>query len=225
MKGNHRHCHTSACRRILFELESFVLSSASDWSVRSSAEAILSLVQPKVSQWPLLSESKKKLTSWGGIIFIISCRRGGIRKTKSDSRGPTVKEGSPAGECEDATLDIQAGKPDKTPNPPPLHPWSEDVRTKVVTRRRSVAAATTVVPSSAVILLLCQLPDDPLQLLTGLLLVLQELLHPFVLLLPKRTRKMKMENFTWVIASQLVVEKVHWRDRHTHFFQLVDLVL
>lgn len=68
------------------------------------------------------------------------------------------------------------------------------------------AAAAAVVPSSTVVLLLGQLPDDPLQLLAGLLLVLQELLHPFVLL--------------WVVGKEKDVEgalqwmmdgSVYWR--------------
>lgn len=219
MKRNHRCCHRSACRRIFLGLESFVFSSASGWSERSSAEAILSPVQPKVSQWPLPRESKKKLTSWGGIIFIISYWGGWIGQPCSDRQG-----GESSWRVRRRNTG-HIGRETRQDTKPPLHPWTEDGRTKAVTRRRSVAAAAAaaVVPSSAVVLLLGQLPDDPLQLFTGLLLVLQELLHPFVLLLPRRTRMMKMEHFKWSLLISR--DKVHWGDQYTHLFQLVDLVL
>lgn len=55
---------------------------------------------------------------------------------------------------------------------------------RMVVRTWSVAA---VIPST-IVLLLGQFPDDSLQLFAGLLLVLEELLHPFILLQKAQTR-------------------------------------
>lgn len=89
----------------------------------------------------------------------------------------------------------------------------------------AAAAATAVVPSSTVVLLLGQLPDDPLQLLAGLLLVLQELLHPFVLLLVVGKEQDVKRSTSVDDHLSTGGGNVNRDDEHAHLFQLVDLVL
>lgn len=201
----------SACRRTPIGLDGFVLLVYFQLKRRKQQRTRSALVQHSSMCWGVFTVPVAKrqyvfkkhpsLVSSGAAYICGLIEWGWIRKTdfiKTSRRAPAPEAKKLRGKSHSALRDwnMETQKRKQMQAHTHTHTWplscpSTSVLTKIYSHShrhtarvgmivwmRSVAG---VVPST-VVLLLGQFPDDSLQLFAGLLLLLQELLHPLILL-------------------------------------------
>lgn len=201
----------SACRRTPIGLDGFVLLVYFQLKRRKQQRTRSALVQHSSMCWGVFTvpvaerqyvlKKHPSLVSSGAAYICGLIEWGWIRKTdfiKTSRRAPAPEAKKLRGKSHSALRDwnMETQKRKQMQAHTHTHTWplscpSTSVLTKIYSHShrhtarvgmivwmRSVAG---VVPST-VVLLLGQFPDDSLQLFAGLLLLLQELLHPLILL-------------------------------------------